>query len=131
MKYRYLGRRGIFIEGKHYHTHDIVETDKRIEEISTEPLSFKKIRKDDGIEQTRLLGQIKLLVGEKEILEFNSKKELETLKKAFELRLNSLDKRIKKKERIYSEVFEPKMKLKKEKIEKKKIKGGKIDGANW
>jgi len=126
MKYRYLGRSGIFIEGKHYHTHDIVETDKRIEDLGADPLMFSEVK---GMkEKLKLQGQTELLKEELSNLKTQSVRELETLKKAFDVKLGSLENRIKKKQRIYKEVYEPKKN--KEKIEKKKIKGGKVDGAN-
>jgi len=127
-RYRYLGRRGIFVEGKHYHAHDIVETDKRIEEMKVDSLMFTEVR---GMkEKLKLQGQIGLLKEELNNLKIQSEKELKTLKNAIDVKLESLENKIKKKERIYKEVYEPKVKIVKEKNEKKKIKGGKIDGAN-
>ena len=121
MKYRYLGRSGIFIEGKHYHTHDIVETNKKIEDLDVDPLLFSEVK---GMkEKLKLQGQIGLIKEEYDKLKIQAKKEVATLKNAFDVRISHLENKIKKKQRIFREVYEPKMKpVKKEKVEKKKIK---------
>ena len=131
MKYRYLGSKGVMIDGKHYHGNDIVELNKPIQEVEIVPTlgveSFSEIR--GPREKTKLTMQIESVKDEKKLFEEKAKKDIDSLKKAYDMKLKKLDDKIKKLERIYKEVYEPKKVEKKDKKEKvitknKEKKGG-------
>jgi len=121
-KYRYLGRRGIFIEGKQYHCEDIVETKKSLEELGLDPHLFADLKGKS--ERDKLKAKIEALEDERKLLEQQAEKELKSLEKAYKGRLASMDKKIQDLKRIYSEQFEPKRKETVKSKEKIKIKGG-------
>jgi len=121
-KYRYLGRRGIFIEGKRYHCEDIVETKKSLEELGLDPHLFADLKGKS--ERDKLKAKIEALEDERKLLEQQAEKELKSLEKAYKGRLESMDKKIQDLKRIYSEQFEPKRKETVKPKEKIKIKGG-------
>ena len=121
-KYRYLGRRGIFIEGKQYHCEDIVETKKSLEELGLDPHLFADLKGKS--ERDKLKAKIEALEDERKLLAEQAEKELKSLEKAYKGRLASMDKKIQDLKRIYSEQFEPKRKETVKPKEKIKIKGG-------
>ena len=125
-KYRYLGKRGIFIEKKQYNCNDIVESEKSLEELGLNPHQFADLK--GRSERDGLKLRIEALENEKEQLRIQSEKELKSLKKAYDGRLESQENKITELKKIYSEEFEPKkpvaIEKPKEKKEKIKLGGG-------
>jgi len=100
-KYKYLGRRGIFIEGKHYHCGEIVETSKPIEELNLNPRLFADLSEKD--EKRKIKEEIKILEEERERLRKASKREMKALENAYKTKLERIERKLESLKRAFEE----------------------------
>ena len=123
-KYKYMGARGIRIEGKDYTTNDLIEFDKPIEETGLDSHFFEKFGtwRDKEIYEGKIAG----LKDDLEMLKLESTKEVKNLQRIYDAKITAIEEKIEYNKKMIKEVFEPEIAKESEEVinTPKKHKGG-------
>jgi len=123
-KYKYMGARGIRIEGKDYTTNDLIEFDKPIEETGLDSHFFEKFGtwRDKEIYEGKIAG----LEDDLEMLKLESTKEVKNLQRIYDAKITAIEEKIEYNKKMIKEVIEHEIAKESEEVinTPKKHKGG-------